>query len=132
MGHEATNPRRVGGLERDKPSFVRTKPCSGARKSEPQEGRAGEGRNQRTEMENPGGAKAQESHAPDASLNHCMGWRILARSKTLKAWKRQEGKDAGDGVRLRGRNKALKGEPQERIRHETRPVGSERMKAPRG
>jgi hypothetical protein len=132
MGHEATNPKRVGGLARDKPSFVRTKPWSGARKGKPQEGRTGEGRSQRTEKENPGGDKAQESYAPDVSLNRCVRWWTLARSKTLKAWKRQEGSGAGNGVRLRGRNKALKGEPQERIRHETRPVGSGRMKAPGG
>lgn len=32
----------------------------------------------------------------------------------------------GDGVRLRWRRKALEGKPQERIRHETRPIGSGR------
>jgi hypothetical protein len=46
--------------------------------------------------------------------------------------KRQEGRGAGDGELLHERNKALKGEPQERIRHETRPAGSERIKASRG
>jgi hypothetical protein len=45
---------------------------------------------------------------------------------------RQEGKDAGDGVRLRGRNKALKGEPHERIRPEIRLAGTGRHKAPGG
>jgi hypothetical protein len=45
---------------------------------------------------------------------------------------RHEGNGAGDGVRLRERKKALEGEPQERIRHETRPAGSGRMKASRG
>jgi hypothetical protein len=45
---------------------------------------------------------------------------------------RQEGNGAGDGHRLPGRNKALKGEPQERDRHETRPGGFGRRKAPRG
>jgi hypothetical protein len=47
-------------------------------------------------------------------------------------WQRQEGRGVGDGVRLRGRNKALEGEPHERIRHEIRPASSERKKAPRG
>jgi hypothetical protein len=37
-----------------------------------------------------------------------------------------------DSVRLRERKKALEGGPQERIRHETRPAGSRRMKAPGG
>ena len=41
---------------------------------------------------------------------------------------RQEGNGAGDSVRLHGRNKASKGEPQERIRHETRPAGLGRTK----
>jgi hypothetical protein len=45
---------------------------------------------------------------------------------------RQEGNGAGDGERLHGRNKALKGEPHERIWHETRPAGSGRTKAPGG
>jgi hypothetical protein len=45
---------------------------------------------------------------------------------------RQEGNGAGDGVRLHGRSKALKGEPQERIWHETRPAGPGRTKTPRG
>jgi hypothetical protein len=45
---------------------------------------------------------------------------------------RQEGNGAGDGVRLHGRSKALKGEPHERIWHETRPAGSGRTKAPGG
>jgi hypothetical protein len=49
-----------------------------------------------------------------------------------KAFQRQEGTDAGDSVRLHGRSKALKGEPHERIRHETRPAGSGRIKAPGG
>jgi hypothetical protein len=48
------------------------------------------------------------------------------------AFQRQEGNGAGDGVRLHGRSNALEGEPQERIRHETRPAGSGRMKAPGG
>jgi hypothetical protein len=45
---------------------------------------------------------------------------------------RQEGNGAGDGCRLRERNKALKGEPQERIRHATRPAGSGRNEASGG
>jgi hypothetical protein len=45
---------------------------------------------------------------------------------------RQEGNGAGDGERLHGRNKALKGKPHERIWHDTRPAGSGRTKAPRG
>jgi hypothetical protein len=49
-----------------------------------------------------------------------------------RTFQRQEGNGAGDGVRLHGRSKALKGEPQERIRHETRPVGPGRTKTPRG
>jgi hypothetical protein len=49
-----------------------------------------------------------------------------------KAFQHQEGNGAGDGERLHGRSKALKGEPQERIRHETRPAGSGRMKASGG
>jgi hypothetical protein len=46
--------------------------------------------------------------------------------------KRQEGRGAGDGELLHERNKALKGEPQERIRHEIGPAGSRWMKASRG
>jgi hypothetical protein len=64
---------------------------------------------------------------------------ILAWSKPLKArrpvrgfFNDMRGSGAGDGVRLRGRKKALKGEPQERIRHETRPAGTGRIKASRG
>jgi hypothetical protein len=53
---------------------------------------------------------------------HEDGWK--------QAPQRQEGNGTGDGVRLRGRSKALKGEPQERIRHETRPAGSGRIEAP--
>jgi hypothetical protein len=45
---------------------------------------------------------------------------------------RQEGTGAGDGERLHERSKALKGEPHERIWHETGPAGSGRMKASRG
>jgi hypothetical protein len=45
---------------------------------------------------------------------------------------RQEGTGAGNGVRLRERSKALKGEPHERIRHETRSAGTGRMKTSRG
>jgi hypothetical protein len=37
-----------------------------------------------------------------------------------------------DDARLRGRKKALKGWPHERIRHETGPAGSGRIKAPGG
>jgi hypothetical protein len=51
---------------------------------------------------------------------------------TKKAFQHQEGNGAGDGERLHGRSKALKGEPQERIRHETRPAGSGRTKASGG
>jgi hypothetical protein len=39
---------------------------------------------------------------------------------------RQEGNGAGNGERLHEGSKALKGEPQERIRHEIRPAGSGR------
>jgi hypothetical protein len=49
-----------------------------------------------------------------------------------KAFQHQEGNGAGDGERLHGRSKALKGEPQERIRHEKRPAGSGRIEASRG
>jgi hypothetical protein len=37
-----------------------------------------------------------------------------------------------NGVLLHERSKALKGKPHERIRHETRPAGTWRSKAPRG
>jgi hypothetical protein len=49
-----------------------------------------------------------------------------------KAFQHQEGNGAGDGERLHERRKALKGEPHERIWHETRPAGSGRIKASRG
>jgi hypothetical protein len=47
-----------------------------------------------------------------SSLNRWIGSRTLARSKTLKALKRHEGKGAGNSVRLRGRRKALEGDPK--------------------
>jgi hypothetical protein len=56
----------------------------------------------------------------------------FSESGTGRFQKRQEGNGAGDSVRLHGRRNALKGEPQERIRHETRPAGSKRIKASRG
>jgi hypothetical protein len=46
------------------------------------------------------------------SLNRWTGWRTLARSETLKALERHEGNGAGNGVRLRGRKKALEGDPK--------------------
>jgi len=46
--------------------------------------------------------------------------------------KRREGSGVGNGVRLRERGKALKGEPHERIWHETRPAGVGRIEASRG
>jgi hypothetical protein len=52
-----------------------------------------------------------------------VGWR---------AFQHHEGRGVGDGERLHGRSKALKGEPHERIRHETRPAGSGRIKASGG
>lgn len=58
-------------------------------------------------------------------------WSVSA-VRLEQAVQRQEGIDAGDGVRLRGRKKALEGEPHERIWHETRPAGPERVKASRG
>jgi hypothetical protein len=61
---------------------------------------------------NPGGENAQESYALGSSLNRWVGWRTLTRSKTLKASKRHEGNGAGNSVRLRGRNKALEGDPK--------------------
>jgi len=66
------------------------------------------------------------------SLNRWTGWRTLARSKTLKAY------ETPRGERRRRRRTAAREEessggwPQERIRHETRPAGSGRMKAPGG
>ena len=45
---------------------------------------------------------------------------------------RQEGNGVGNCVRLRKRSNALKSEPQERIRHEIRPVGVGRNKASGG
>jgi hypothetical protein len=58
--------------------------------------------------------------------------RSVRTSERLEGFQRQEGTGAGDGVRLHGRSKALKGEPHERIRHETGPAGSGRMKASGG
>jgi hypothetical protein len=52
--------------------------------------------------------------------------------KAGRAQQRQEGNGVGDGERLHGRSKALKGKPHERIWHETRPAGSGRIKASRG
>jgi hypothetical protein len=88
-GQKATNPRRVGGLERDEPGFLRRRPWSGAllaacvQKGEPHEGRAGGKPDHRREKENPGGEKTQESYALDFSLNRWIEWRTLAWSKTL-------------------------------------------------
>jgi hypothetical protein len=56
----------------------------------------------------------------------------LLESGWTQVFQRQEGNGTGDGVRLRGRSKALKGEPHERIRHEIRPAGSGRTEASRG
>lgn len=39
----------------------------------------------RGKREYPGGEKAQESYAPDSSLNRFVWWRTLAMSKALKA-----------------------------------------------
>jgi hypothetical protein len=66
------------------------------------------------------------------SLNNWTGKRTLAWSKTLKAWKRQEGIGAGDSERLRGRKKALEGDPKSGSGMEQGRGGSGRMKAPRG
>jgi hypothetical protein len=60
-------------------------------------------------------------------LRRAVGPRVIR-----KAFQRQEGNGAGDGELLHERSKALKGEPQERIRHETRPAGSGRIEASRG
>ena len=38
----------------------------------------------RGEKEDPGGENAQESYAPDRSLNRLIWWRTLARRNTLK------------------------------------------------
>jgi hypothetical protein len=46
------------------------------------------------------------------SLNNWTGLRTLAWSKTLKVLKHQEGIGAGNSVRLRGRKKALEGDPK--------------------
>jgi hypothetical protein len=58
---------------------------------------------------------------------HVAGSRVMRRTS-----QHQEGNGAGDGERLHERSNALKGEPQERIWHETRPAGSGRIKASRG
>jgi hypothetical protein len=60
----------------------------------------------------------------------CVRYDRVARHR--ERFQRQEGNDAGDGERLHEGSKALKGEPQERIRHEIRPADSERMKVSRG
>jgi hypothetical protein len=57
---------------------------------------------------------------------------LVVLGKDGRASQRQEGNGAGDGERLHGRSKALKGKPHERIRHETRPAGTGRNKAPGG
>jgi hypothetical protein len=53
-------------------------------------------------------------------------------SKTLKALKRQEGNGAGNSVRLRGRKKALEGDPKSGSGMKQGRAGSGRMKAPGG
>jgi hypothetical protein len=70
----------------------------------------------------------------DGGSARCFGTRDGHRrlGRDGETFQRQEGIGAGDGVRLHGRNKALKGEPQERIWHETRPAGPGRTKTPRG
>jgi hypothetical protein len=68
-----------------------------------------------SEGENPGGRKAQESYVQAAGLTPFRSQRTLVRSKTLKvrtvfgSIQHHEGSGAGDGARLHGRSKALKG-----------------------
>jgi hypothetical protein len=77
--------------------------------------------------------KARAFRGPDRMLE-CVGRLRSMRSggQAQGAFQRQEGKGVGDGERLHEGSKALKGEPQERIRHEIRPAGSERMKVSGG
>jgi hypothetical protein len=74
------------------------------------------------------------------SIRPAWCWRGVSAPATVLRWfdevpgsqKHQEGNGAGDGERLRERNNALKGEPQERIWHEIGPADSGRKKASRG
>jgi hypothetical protein len=76
------------------------------------EGRFGEGRYHHRKRENPGGENTQESYALNPSLNRWIEWRTLSRSNTLRTLKRREGMGAGNSVRMRKWNKALKGCPK--------------------
>jgi hypothetical protein len=69
-----------------------------------------------------------------SGLARCFGTcdSSVVLGKVGRSSQRQEGNGAGDGERLHERSNALKGEPHERIRHETRPAGSRRIKAPGG
>jgi hypothetical protein len=68
------------------------------------------------------------------ALARCFGTRdgLAVLGQVGWSFQRQEGRGAGNGVQLHERRKALKGEPHERIWHETRPAGSGRFKASRG
>jgi len=84
------------------------------------------------ESENLGGEKAQESYALGSSLNNSVGWRTPERSKTLKAVRTPRGEGRWKRRTAAREEQSSGGRPQERIRHETRPASSGRMKAPGG
>jgi hypothetical protein len=84
-------------------------------------------------------AVVADSHAEQGPEGECLRaaiaffGRVVACGDSVLWWlswwtQRQEGTGAGDGVRLRERSKALKGEPQERIWSETWPAGSVTVK----
>jgi hypothetical protein len=80
------------------------------------------------------GVRKDHPHGERLASARCFGARDgrSGLGRYGKAFQHQEGNDAGDGERLHERSKALKGEPQERIRHETRPAGSGRTEASGG
>jgi hypothetical protein len=105
---EGTRPRRATCHRRSKPPSVRGGLPCGARPW--RRGRLG-------------GPRSCLALAQTFGSGYLLPCRQRGRSESKK---RQEGIGAGNSARLHGWNKALKGEPQERSRHETRPASAGR------